>query len=204
MDQKHAMLYSDTGNISVDQHSSSAAAIGLPIEPPPTYDAATREATPSAPLGWTTNTPDIHYPTSLQYSPHINHHHLPVIVEQSNFPLPVNQQQPQPPLTQQQQQTDGVPITIQPSVNLSSKLGPNPSTVTCPNCGANKTTRMCYTPNTRTHFSALLLCLVGWCCCACIVPYCMNSCRTGNHYCSKCNAFLGAYHPGTHRRYRRR
>lgn len=27
----------------------------------------------------------------------------------------------------------------------------------------------------------------------------MNSCRTGNHYCSNCNAFLGAYNPGAHR-----
>lgn len=27
----------------------------------------------------------------------------------------------------------------------------------------------------------------------------MNSCRTGNHYCSNCNAFLGAYNPGAER-----
>ncbi|XP_065368652.1 lipopolysaccharide-induced tumor necrosis factor-alpha factor homolog [Calliphora vicina] len=204
MDQKHAMLYPDPNSMPNDQRSSAAAAMGLPVEPPPTYDVATRDGSPSAPIGWTPNATDINYPTSSHYSPHINHHQLPVIVEQANFPLPTNQQQqPQPPLTQQQQ-TDGVPITIQPSANLTSQLGPDPSTVTCPNCGASRTTRMSYTPNTKTHLSALILCLVGWCCCACIVPYCMNSCRTGNHYCSKCNAFLGAYNPGSQRRHRRR
>ncbi|KAM7343300.1 uncharacterized protein ACRADG_010387 [Cochliomyia hominivorax] len=197
MEQKHAMLYPDPNAISPDQRSSAAAAMGLPVEPPPTYDVATQETSTTAPLGWSANTPDIHYPTTSHYSPHMNHHHLPVITEQqTNFPLPTNQQQL--PQTAQQHSADGTPITTQPSTNLSSKLGPNPSNVMCPNCGASKTTRMFYTPNTKTHISALVLCLVGWCCCACIVPYCMNSCRTGNHYCSNCNAFLGAYNPGSH------
>ncbi|KAH8285289.1 hypothetical protein KR054_007374 [Drosophila jambulina] len=74
-------------------------------------------------------------------------------------------------------------------------LGPNRSRVLCPACGAQKTTRMTFTANNRTHMGAGLLCLVGWCCCACFVPYCMNSCRTANHYCRKCNTFLGSYTP---------
>ncbi|XP_033152506.1 lipopolysaccharide-induced tumor necrosis factor-alpha factor homolog [Drosophila mauritiana] len=85
------------------------------------------------------------------------------------------------------------PPTVVPTDTLH--LGPNRSRVLCPACGANKTTRMTHTANSRTHMVAGLLCLVGFCCCACFVPYCMNSCRTGNHYCRKCNTFLGAYNP---------
>lgn len=116
MDQKHAMLYPDTSTIPAEQRSSAAAAIGLPVEPPPTYDAAVKEPSSSTtPLGWTTNTPDIHYPsTSTHYSPHVNHQHLPVITEQTNFPLPANQQQPnQSTITSQPSLStgDGVAIT---------------------------------------------------------------------------------------------
>ncbi|XP_016980893.1 lipopolysaccharide-induced tumor necrosis factor-alpha factor homolog [Drosophila rhopaloa] len=85
------------------------------------------------------------------------------------------------------------PPTVVPIDALN--LGPNRSRVLCPACGAHKTTRMTHTANSRTHMVAGLLCLVGFCCCACFVPYCMNSCRTGNHYCRKCNTFLGAYNP---------
>ncbi|XP_017077657.1 lipopolysaccharide-induced tumor necrosis factor-alpha factor homolog [Drosophila eugracilis] len=85
------------------------------------------------------------------------------------------------------------PPTVVPIDTLN--LGPNRCRVLCPACGANKTTRMTHTANSRTHLVAGLLCLVGFCCCACFVPYCMNSCRTGNHYCRKCNTFLGAYNP---------
>ncbi|XP_017114752.1 lipopolysaccharide-induced tumor necrosis factor-alpha factor homolog [Drosophila elegans] len=85
------------------------------------------------------------------------------------------------------------PPTVVPIDALN--LGPNRSRVHCPACGAHKTTRMTHTANSRTHMVAGLLCLVGFCCCACFVPYCMNSCRTGNHYCRKCNTFLGAYNP---------
>ena len=102
MEQKHAMLYPDTTTIPTDQRSSAAAAIGLPLEPPPTYDVAT------APMGWCPSATDTNYPTSSHYSPQLNHQHLPVIVEQPNFPLPVNQQ-PQPQSLPQQ--SDGVPIT---------------------------------------------------------------------------------------------
>ncbi|KAH8370307.1 hypothetical protein KR093_003023 [Drosophila rubida] len=97
------------------------------------------------------------------------------------------------PLPQQQQEIHHLEPTIVPAA--PSNLGPNPCRVLCPACGAQKTTRMTHTANARTHLAAALICLVGWCVCACFVPYCMNSCRTGNHYCRKCNTFLGVYNP---------
>ncbi|ALC42272.1 CG13516, partial [Drosophila busckii] len=97
------------------------------------------------------------------------------------------------PAQQPQQQIQHAEPTFVPTA--ATNLGPNPSRVLCPACGAQKTTRMTHTANSRTHIAAVLICLVGWCFCACFVPYCMNSCRTGNHYCRKCNTFLGAYNP---------
>ncbi|XP_017479569.1 PREDICTED: lipopolysaccharide-induced tumor necrosis factor-alpha factor homolog [Rhagoletis zephyria] len=200
MDQKRAMLYPDIDpahNAATHGHRISAsAAMGLPAEAPPSYDfaiASTSTPTPtptvsntkggagSGALGWTPSAPAVTTPEpqapSSQPLPH-DGQTRPVIVVQ---PLP--QQQTQSPTTQ----VGNIPTRM--------KLGPNPCAVICPVCGANKTTRMVFTPNTRTHICAGILCLAGFCCCACLVPYCMNSCRTGNHYCSQCNTFLGVYNP---------
>ncbi|EDW31909.1 GL11368 [Drosophila persimilis] len=98
----------------------------------------------------------------------------------------------QPPHVVYEYEQPAQPTVVQMD---TMNLGPNPCRVLCPACGAQKTTRMTHTANSRTHMGAGLLCLVGWCCFACFVPYCMNSCRTGNHYCRKCNTFLGAYSP---------
>ncbi|XP_011178855.1 lipopolysaccharide-induced tumor necrosis factor-alpha factor homolog [Zeugodacus cucurbitae] len=225
MDQKRAMLYPDIDPAAHhaatrDHRISASAAMGLPTEAPPSYDMAIAStSTPNGPhsnsgnssgpsgvigdgaaassLDWhpsapPTATTPVTQPqapvpphrqprTAPQQTP-LQHDSQtrPVIVVQ---PLPHNQQQPHAPPIQ----------TANTSVPI--KLGPNPCAVTCPVCGATKTTRMVFTPNTRTHICAGLLCLAGWCCCACTVPYCMNSCRTGNHYCSQCNTFLGVYNP---------
>ncbi|EDV37035.1 uncharacterized protein Dana_GF11638, isoform B [Drosophila ananassae] len=111
----------------------------------------------------------------------------PVIATPAIAPTP-----PQPVIVVTEQPQPQPPTVVQID---ALNLGPNPCRVTCPACGVQKTTRMTHTANSRTHMGAGLLCLVGWCCCACIVPYCMRSCRTGNHYCRKCNTFLGSYDP---------
>ncbi|KAL7723360.1 hypothetical protein ACLKA6_008561 [Drosophila palustris] len=74
------------------------------------------------------------------------------------------------------------------------KLGAKSCAIVCPACGQQGLTRLQRTPNTRSHLWALWLCSVGWCCCACLYPYLINSCRTTSHYCSKCKTFLGAYY----------
>ncbi|XP_061395979.1 lipopolysaccharide-induced tumor necrosis factor-alpha factor homolog [Musca vetustissima] len=190
MDQKHAMLYPDPNAMSTDQRTSAAAAMGLPVEAPPSYDVAVGEQQPQPSqqnIGWAPQAPQPAYGNpSAPSVDHISYPPTQVITNQPTVPTSSTHSQPQLP-------SNSVPTTAQSSTPLSAQLGPNPSKVTCPSCGASKVSRMAYTPNSKTHLCAFILCLVGWCCCACVVPYCMNSCRTGNHYCPKCNTFLGAY-----------
>ncbi|XP_020800215.1 lipopolysaccharide-induced tumor necrosis factor-alpha factor homolog [Drosophila serrata] len=165
MDQKRAMLYPQ-----VDFNSPSAPS----PTPPPTREllhpmGLPVEAPPSYDVAVAAPAPVV--PAVPMVAPPAQ----PVIVVEPTGP-------PQLP-----------PTVVQTPDALN--LGPNRSRVLCPACGAQKTTRMTFTANNRTHMGAGLLCLVGWCCCACFVPYCMNSCRTANHYCRKCNTFLGSYTP---------
>uniref|UniRef100_A0A1I8P1H1 LITAF domain-containing protein n=1 Tax=Stomoxys calcitrans TaxID=35570 RepID=A0A1I8P1H1_STOCA len=199
MDQKHAMLYPDPSAMPNDQRSSAAAAIGLPIEAPPSYDMATRAPMPQAPqsnIGWATNGPPISNAPSSSSSRYTDYPNHPHNIDQPRYPSPQSGTNQSTVTARESHET--TVVTVQPTpTTFTSQLGPNPSKVTCPACGASKISRICYTPNSRTHLCAFVLCLVGWCCCACVVPYCMNSCRTGNHYCAKCNAFLGTYNPKT-------
>ncbi|XP_073844558.1 lipopolysaccharide-induced tumor necrosis factor-alpha factor [Musca autumnalis] len=197
MDQKHAMLYPDPNAMPTDQRTSAAASIGLPIEAPPSYDVAVGEQPQSSnqKIGWSS-------PATVPYAnptaPVMPPQHSSMGDQVVYPPTQVITNQPTVPSVSapphhHQLPSDNIPTTVQPMPPLSAQLGPNPSKVTCPSCGASKVSRMAYTPNSKTHLCAFILCLVGWCCCACVVPYCMNSCRTGNHYCPKCNTFLGAY-----------
>lgn len=165
MDQKRAMLYPQ-----VDLQMPSAPLPTPTIEQPATGFTGPIEAPPSYDVAIATQR------ATPEASP------APVIVVNAQ-PLPTQQQQ-------QQQPFEPTIVSAAPT-----NLGPNPCRVLCPACGVQKTTRMTHTPNSRTHLAAALVCLVGWCFCACFVPYCMNSCRTGNHYCRKCNTFLGVYNP---------
>ncbi|XP_068146837.1 lipopolysaccharide-induced tumor necrosis factor-alpha factor homolog [Drosophila tropicalis] len=144
------------------------------------YPQVDNATAPSAPLP----TPSVMVEAPPSYDVAIA---VPQIIVQ---PQPQALQPQQLPYQQQQQQPEPTVVHTGPL-----NLGPNRCRVLCPACGVEKTTRMTYTANSRTHFSAGLLCLIGWCCCACFVPYCMKSCRTGNHYCRKCNTFLGSYNP---------
>lgn len=84
-------------------------------------------------------------------------------------------------------------IEAQPTTILvAPSVGPDPSMVCCPSCRQTVVSRMEYENSTRTHVAAGILCILGcWICCC--FPYCMDSCRNGNHYCPSCGAFLGTY-----------
>ncbi|XP_031622323.1 lipopolysaccharide-induced tumor necrosis factor-alpha factor homolog [Contarinia nasturtii] len=71
-------------------------------------------------------------------------------------------------------------------------VGPQPTMVVCANCHTNVLTRMEYEASTRTHLVALICCLFGLFPCAAL-PYCIESCQNGNHYCPACGAFVGTY-----------
>lgn len=76
-----------------------------------------------------------------------------------------------------------------------AKMGPGPTGTTCMTCNKNIVTTVEYVPNNRTHIISAALCVLAGCCCGCFVPYCMRSCKTANHYCPQCKAFIGSYMP---------
>ncbi|CAF4783965.1 unnamed protein product [Pieris macdunnoughi] len=67
-------------------------------------------------------------------------------------------------------------------------LGPKRCNIKCPFCNIQVITSISHTTTTRTHFFAFSSIL-----CCCCVPYCMNSTRNTDHYCTSCHAFLGTY-----------
>ncbi|CAH0722521.1 unnamed protein product, partial [Brenthis ino] len=73
------------------------------------------------------------------------------------------------------------------------KLGPGPTGTMCPTCSKSIVTRVDYVSNNRTHIISAALCVIAGCCCGCFVPYCMKSCKTANHYCPQCSAFIGSH-----------
>ncbi|XP_055378377.1 lipopolysaccharide-induced tumor necrosis factor-alpha factor-like [Condylostylus longicornis] len=83
-------------------------------------------------------------------------------------------------------------VTIQPTYVNTPGVGPGPSQVTCSSCRATIITQVEYEASTKTHLFALLLCLFGLWPCVCL-PYCMDSCQSGRHYCPNCRAYLGTY-----------
>ncbi|SPP72855.1 Hypothetical predicted protein [Drosophila guanche] len=75
---------------------------------------------------------------------------------------------------------------------MSSPVGPEPSSLICPSCQQNVTTRTEPKASTKTHLIALIMCLTCLWCFACL-PYCATSCMNANHFCGNCNKFVGVY-----------
>jgi len=75
---------------------------------------------------------------------------------------------------------------------INGPFGPHAQIAQCPNCGERAVTRIEYENGNKTHILALIMCMLGlWCCCC--IPYCVDSMKNANHYCSKCSNFLGVY-----------
>lgn len=111
-------------------------------------------------------------------------------------PLPGQQPPPQPGMFPPQPPAyDSQPPPPQPQATVTvmqTALGPDSSSTVCPSCHAQIRTRVVYEASTRTHIIAGILCLVGcWICCC--IPYCVDSCQNGNHYCPNCNSYLGTF-----------
>ncbi|XP_030572352.1 lipopolysaccharide-induced tumor necrosis factor-alpha factor homolog [Drosophila novamexicana] len=111
---------------------------------------------------------------------------------QAYQPYPTGPTQPPlyPPM-QQQQQPPGSCVLIHTTQPIHVPVGRDPTFVRCPTCRNDVVTTIQNTPTGRTHMWALLLCLIGCWPCVC-VPYCVDSCKTANHYCPVCNAFIGS------------
>lgn len=61
----------------------------------------------------------------------------------------------------------------------------------CPNCRETVTSNVTNHPNSNTHMTACFLCIIGWPCCLCVLPYCMGKCKSQRHTCPKCGSYLG-------------
>lgn len=131
--------------------------------------------------------PTTHYPPQQPvYQPHpvaggylSQPGYQPVPLQQLPYPNPnqINSNQPMQ--------------TVQNTIIVQTPVGPHSTRTRCPHCQATIMTRVSHDCNIRTHLFALLCCI--FCCpCTCL-PYCLNSCKDTNHYCPKCNAFLGVY-----------
>ncbi|XP_075972729.1 lipopolysaccharide-induced tumor necrosis factor-alpha factor homolog [Anticarsia gemmatalis] len=92
---------------------------------------------------------------------------------------------------------DGAQPTVIPhlstSVIIGQPMGTKPSVTTCKTCKYEIVTRIEKKATTKTHVIAFLLCLFLCWPCVCL-PYCMSSCNNIDHYCTKCNSYIGSYH----------
>ncbi|XP_030388005.1 lipopolysaccharide-induced tumor necrosis factor-alpha factor homolog [Scaptodrosophila lebanonensis] len=75
---------------------------------------------------------------------------------------------------------------------MSTPVGAEPSSVICPSCHQQVTTRTEPRTTTKTHLIALILCLFGCCPCA-LCLYCTDCARNTEHYCPSCQAFIGTF-----------
>ncbi|XP_017838880.1 lipopolysaccharide-induced tumor necrosis factor-alpha factor [Drosophila busckii] len=101
----------------------------------------------------------------------------------------------QPPLYPPMQPPGNTCVIVHhtPTVPMRVPVGTEPTFVRCPSCQADVVTVIENKPTSRTHLAALILCLVGCWPCVC-VPYCMNSCKSTEHYCPICRAHVGSHH----------
>ncbi|XP_060655022.1 lipopolysaccharide-induced tumor necrosis factor-alpha factor homolog [Drosophila nasuta] len=112
------------------------------------------------------------------------------IAAQTYQPFPQGPTQPPlyPPFTQQPTTSC---VVIHTTTKNQVPVGRDPTFVRCPSCQSDVVTTIQTKPTTRTHAFALGLCFIGcWLCCC--IPYCMDSCKSANHYCPVCNAFVGS------------
>ncbi|XP_032672215.1 lipopolysaccharide-induced tumor necrosis factor-alpha factor homolog isoform X2 [Odontomachus brunneus] len=94
--------------------------------------------------------------------------------------------------------TQGIHLaaSMEPFITLSPRSSwPRVPTATiCPRCAAFVITAVVVRRSTYSHLTALTLFLLGcWPCC--MIPYCIDSCNSMDHYCPLCHAHLGTHAP---------
>ncbi|KAJ8724911.1 hypothetical protein PYW07_015869 [Mythimna separata] len=72
-------------------------------------------------------------------------------------------------------------------------VGAKPCPVTCPACKTSIVTKVDKSVNMGTHFMSFCMCAHA-CGLLCMwMPYCIGSCKNSDHYCPKCQTYLGTY-----------
>ncbi|XP_046978561.1 lipopolysaccharide-induced tumor necrosis factor-alpha factor homolog [Vanessa cardui] len=100
--------------------------------------------------------------------------------------------QPQVTIVHPQTTTIIQGTTVMPAFIISGNLGPKSTPYFCNKCNQQIVTVVKKKSSMRTHVCAGLLCFFLCWPCVCL-PYCMESCKRTEHYCPKCDAFIGRY-----------
>ncbi|KAI1697815.1 LITAF-like zinc ribbon domain-containing protein [Ditylenchus destructor] len=80
---------------------------------------------------------------------------------------------------------------LAPHMQMPPALPNQPTTVVCPQCQNQVTTSIKYVSGMLTWIIFGILMLCGcWLGC-CLIPFCTNCTKNTEHYCPKCNAFIG-------------
>ena len=73
----------------------------------------------------------------------------------------------------------------------------SPQQAKCLGCNETVETIISYKPGVVTYKMSMLACaLLGWICCLCFVPFCLNATKDVIHTCPKCNNQLGIHRLG--------
>lgn len=114
--------------------------------------------------------------------------------------VPMQQQIPQQqyqqqgvPIQQQvqyQQQPQQVVVVQQQAVPMTNaRIARRPCILFCPMCKKNVQTSCRFCTSTGTWVIVGGLCIVG-CVPCCLIPFCMNSLKKAQHFCTVCQAFI--------------
>ncbi|KAG8558346.1 hypothetical protein GDO81_016957 [Engystomops pustulosus] len=92
------------------------------------------------------------------------------------------------------------PVPMQPPVTVQTVYVQQPVTfhdrpvqLCCPRCSNLTTTHLAHTSGALAWLSCGGLCLLGCGFGCCLIPFCVDSCKDVDHYCSNCQALLGSY-----------
>ncbi|OQR67505.1 lipopolysaccharide-induced tumor necrosis factor-alpha factor-like [Tropilaelaps mercedesae] len=78
-----------------------------------------------------------------------------------------------------------------PSPSLT--YGPHQMRVQCPHCATYVTTKIEYSAGMFSYVAAFVLMAMGCFCGCCLIPCCSAGFKNAEHFCPKCNNYLGIY-----------
>eukprot|EP01084_Bolivina_argentea_P204952 350103_1 len=121
----------------------------------------------------------------------------PVQQQQVVYTQPVQGQQPvviQQPITGQQPQVIYVqqPQTTQVVVQNPTRFPQQSTLAICPKCQVQVQTVVTLEPGLGTWAGCGTLCLVGFWCGCCLIPFCIDDLKDAHHNCPTCGTLLGS------------
>ncbi|CAF0839700.1 unnamed protein product [Brachionus calyciflorus] len=79
---------------------------------------------------------------------------------------------------------------VQPSANVPYGLGDYSTQTVCPRCRTYVSTNVKYIIGPITWLIAGVLCVFGFNCGCCLIPFCADSCKNVEHYCPNCGFLI--------------